>query len=98
MNLVWTENAWEEYLYWQTTDKKILQRINELIINIKSTPFEGIGKPEPLKFEFTGYWSRKINSEHRLVYKIATRNVEIKKKLSQLQELLILQCKYHYQF
>lgn len=86
MNLIWTENAWEEYLYWQTTDKKLLQRINALIKDIKRSPFEGIGKPEPLKFELAGKWSRRINDEHRLVYEVAERKVKV----------IIYQCKYHY--
>lgn len=67
MKVVFSDNAWDEYLYWQKTDKKLLNRINELIKAIKRTPFEGIGKPEPLKHALAGYWSRRINDEHRLV-------------------------------
>lgn len=84
MNVTFTENAWEDYLYWQKTDKKIVQKINELTKSIQRTPFEGIGKPEPLKFDLAGYWSRRIDREHRLVYQIVEN------------ELLIIACRYHY--
>lgn len=84
MKLIFSEIAWEDYLYWQRIDRKMLQRINELIQVISRTPFEGIGKPEPLKYSFKGYWSRRINDEHRLVYKV------------QDNAILIAQCKYHY--
>jgi len=84
MILSWAEIAWEDYLYWQKIDKKILQRINQLIKAIKRQPFEGIGDPEPLKHNWTGYWSRRINKEHRLVYKVADNT------------LYIAQCRYHY--
>ena len=84
MKVVFSYNAWDEYLYWQKTDKKLLNRINELIKAIKRTPFEGIGKPEPLKHALAGYWSRRINDEHRLVYKVEG------------DSLLIAQCKLHY--
>ncbi|MDM8559875.1 Txe/YoeB family addiction module toxin [Candidatus Parabeggiatoa sp. HSG14] len=70
MNLFFTEESWEDYLYWQTTDKKILKKINQLISAIKREPFDGIGKPEPLKHHLEGCWSRHINSEHRLVYEV----------------------------
>ena len=70
MKLVFAEKAWEDYLYWQKTDKKILKRINTLIKDITREPFEGIGKPEPLKHALSGYWSRRINDEHRIVYKV----------------------------
>ena len=70
MKLVFSENAWDDYLYWQRTDRKLLEKINTLIKEVQRTPFEGIGKPEPLKYGFPGYWSRRINSEHRMVYKI----------------------------
>lgn len=95
MNLVWTENAWEEYRYWQSVDKKLLNRINDLIKDIKRSPFHGIGKPEPLKFDLTGHWSRKIDHEHRLVYRVAAKKGEPKSK-QLIQELIILQCRYHY--
>lgn len=84
MKLVFAEKAWEDYLYWQKTDKKILNRINTLIKEIKREPFEGIGKPEPLKHALSGYWSRRINDEHRIVYKI------------QQDSILLAQLKYHY--
>ena len=84
MKLIFSETAWEDYVYWQKTDKKVLNRTNELIKTIMRTPFEGIGKPEPLKHGFAGYWSRRINDEHRIVYKI------------QDDSLLIAQCRYHY--
>ncbi len=84
MKIIFSEHAWDEYLYWQKTDKKLLNRINELIKAIIRTPFEGIGKPEPLKHTLAGYWSRRINDEHRLVYKVEG------------DSLLIAQCKMHY--
>ncbi len=84
MKLVFAENAWDDYLYWQKTDKTILKRINSLIKDIARDPFEGIGKPEPLKHALSGYWSRRINEEHRIVYKI------------QEASLFIAQLRYHY--
>ena len=84
MKLVFAENAWDDYLYWQKTDKTILKRINSLIKDIARDPFEGIGKPEPLKHALSGYWSRRINEEHRIVYKI------------QEDSLFIAQLRYHY--
>lgn len=84
MKLVFAETAWEDYLYWQANDKKILKRINELIKAIKREPFAGIGDPEPLKFNWSGFWSRRINLEHRLVYTVENDSI------------LIAQCRYHY--
>ncbi len=84
MKLSWAEKAWEDYLYWQATDKKLLKRINALIKDIKRRPFEGLGGPEPLRHNWTGYWSRRINREHRFIYKVKN------------DELLIAQCRYHY--
>ena len=84
MNLVFATNAWEDYIYWQQTDKKILKRINLLIKDIKREPFKGIGEPEPLKYNWSCYWSRRITLEHRLVYKVTDNSV------------LIAQCRYHY--
>ena len=84
MKLTFSSKAWDSYLYWQTTDKKILKRINTLIKDIKRSPYEGIGKPEPLKHSLLGYWSRRINDEHRIVYKYHN------------DELLIAQLRYHY--
>lgn len=84
MELVWQTTAWEDYLYWQQTDKKVLLRINELIKDTLRSPFKGIGKPEPLKGNYAGCWSRRITDEHRLVYKIKDGRLHI------------LQCRYHY--
>jgi toxin YoeB len=84
VKLIFAEKAWEDYLYWQKTDKKMLKRINTLIKDIKREPFEGIGKPEPLKHALSGYWSRRINDEHRIVYKINQESI------------LIAQLRYHY--
>jgi toxin YoeB len=84
MHIIFTKSAWEDYLYWQNTDKKILKRINELIKDIIHSPTKGLGKPEPLKFSLSGYWSRRIDDEHRLVYKVENNT------------LYLIQCKYHY--
>ena len=84
MRIVFSKNSWEDYLSWQTEDKKMLKKINELIKDIQRTPFTGIGKPEPLKFDLTGLWSRRIDREHRLVYQVIG------------DELLIYSCRYHY--
>ncbi len=84
MILSWADTAWEDYLYWQRTDKRILKRINNLIKDIDREPFDGLGNPEPLKHNWSGYWSRRIDREHRLVYK-ATNN-----------SIIIVQCRYHY--
>jgi len=84
MRLIWSSICWNDYLYWQKVDKKIVKRINELIKSSIRTPFEGIGKPEALKGDLQGYWSRRITSEHRLVYKYKET------------ELLIASCRYHY--
>lgn len=70
MNLVFAPQAWEDYLYWQETDRKTLARIHQLIKDILRSPYVGIGKPEPLKHTFRGYWSRRIDSEHRIVYRV----------------------------
>ena len=77
MMLIFSDQAWEDYLYWQKTDKKLLERINTLIKDTSRSPFEGIGKPEPLKNALSGYWSRRINDEHRIVYKISDGSVFI---------------------
>ncbi len=84
MRLIFSDQAWDDYLYWQKTDKKLLQRINGLIQEITRTPFEGTGKPEPLKHALSGYWSRRINDEHRIVYKVSDG------------DMLIAQLRYHY--
>lgn len=67
---MFSEHAWDDYLYWRKTDRAVLERINKLILEIQRSPFEGIGKPEPLKHALSGYWSRRINDEHRIVYKV----------------------------
>lgn len=84
MKLLWAQEAWEDYLYWQQTDKSTLKKINSLIKEIMRTPFEGSGKPEPLKHNLAGFWSRRITQEHRLVYAIADDEVQI------------ASCRYHY--
>jgi len=84
MNIIFSSNAWEDYLYWQKTNKKFLKRINLIIRDITRTPFEGIGKPEALKHNLSGYWSRRINDEHRIVYRVDDNNI------------YIAQCRYHY--
>jgi toxin YoeB len=70
MNLVFAPQAWGDYLYWQATDKKVIRRINELLKDTIRSPFDGVGKPEPLKHAYSGYWSRRIDSEHRFVYRV----------------------------
>ena len=81
---IFSENAWQDYLYWQKTDRKTLKRINLLIREIQRSPFEGIGKPEPLKHALSGYWSRRIDNEHRITYRVES------------DSLLIAQLRYHY--
>ncbi|WP_284576300.1 Txe/YoeB family addiction module toxin [Streptomyces sp. 2P-4] len=84
MKVVFSGRAWEQYTYWATADPKILKRINRLIGEIRRTPFEGTGKPEPLKENLSGWWSRRITDEHRLVYRIQDQAVEV------------AQVRYHY--
>jgi toxin YoeB len=84
MKLVFAAQAWEDYLHWQATDRKLLQRIDALTKEASRTPFEGTGKPEPLRHVLSGYWSRRINEEHRMVYKLDG------------DSLLIAQLRYHY--
>jgi toxin YoeB len=84
VKLVWDELAWDDYLYWQRQDRKVLRRINQLIADIQRNGNAGIGKPEPLKHGFRGYWSRRITAEHRLVYKVVD------------DEIRIAQCRLHY--
>jgi toxin YoeB len=84
MKFVFVEESWEDYLYWQKTDKKLLSKINELLKDISRNPFSGKGKPEPLKFKYQGYWSRRIDGEHRLIYKVRE------------DEILIVKCRFHY--
>ncbi|MEO5912311.1 MAG: Txe/YoeB family addiction module toxin [Pelobium sp.] len=84
MKIIFVPNAWEDYLYWQSADKTILKKINALIKEIERNPYLGAGKPEPLKHNLKGWWSRRINLEHRLVYKIENDSI------------IIVQCRYHY--
>ena len=84
MKITFSKNSWEDYISWQKEEKKILKRINQLIKDIQRTPFHGIGNPEPLKYDLSGFWSRRIDREHRLVYQVFN------------QEILIYSCKYHY--
>lgn len=96
MKLCWTEISWTEYLDWQITDVKKFQRINELIKDIKRSPFQGVGKPEPLKFDLIGKWSRRIDEVHRLVYDVKGKKENANNKIIDNQILTIYQCKYHY--
>ncbi len=84
MKITFSKNSWEDYVSWQKEDKKILKRINQLIRDIQRTPFQEMGNPEPLKYDLAGFWSRRIDREHRLVYQVID------------QEILIYSCKYHY--
>ena len=84
MKYIFVDESWEDYVFWQQTDKKKLKRINDLLNDISRNPFDGIGKPEPLKFQYAGFWSRRIDEEHRLIYQF--RDVEI----------LIVKCRFHY--
>ena len=84
MKLIFGEQSWSDYLYWQSTDKRILKKINALLQDIKRNPFEGLGKPEPLKHEMAGTWSRRITQEHRLVYEVFEESI------------LVVSCRYHY--
>lgn len=84
MNKVWTDEAWEDYIYWQTQDKKTLRRINQLLLDIDRNGYEGIGKPEPLKHDYQGFWSRRIDEVNRLIYRIESGQIEI------------AQCRAHY--
>jgi toxin YoeB len=84
MRYVFVDESWEDYVYWPGTDKKIVHRINELLKDISRNPFSGIGKPEPLKNKYKGFWSRRINEEHTLIYQVRDN------------EILIAKCRYHY--
>jgi len=84
MRLVFVDDSWDDYLYWQKNDKKILKRINDLLKDISRNPYDGIGKPEALKHSFKGYWSRRIDEEHRLIYMVKD------------DEIIIVKCRYHY--
>jgi toxin YoeB len=84
MEVLFVDEAWEDYLYWQKHDKKMLRKINNLLKEIDRDPFKGTGSPEPLKHNLSGYWSRRINIEHRLVYRVVNRQIRV------------IQCRYHY--
>ncbi|WP_144965973.1 Txe/YoeB family addiction module toxin [Pseudomonas sp. DE0010] len=84
MKLIWSEQAWDDYLYWQDADRRMVKKINELIKETRRTPFEGKGKPEPLRHNLAGFWSRRITAEHRFVYSVTD------------EALLIAACRYHY--
>lgn len=84
MNKFFTDESWADYIFWQENDKRFIKRINELIKEIERTPFTGIGKPEPLKHHLSGYWSRRINEEHRIIYRVEE------------DRMIILSCRYHY--
>lgn len=85
MKLIFQENGWEDYLYWQSADRQRLKKINALLRECLRTPFQGTGKPEPLKGEFSGWWSRRIDQEHRLIYRVIDNGLEV------------AQCRYHYE-
>lgn len=84
MRYIFVDESWEDYLYWQKTNKKLLKRVNDLLKNISRNPHAGNGKPEPLKYKYKGFWSRRINDEHRLIYKVKGDDV------------LIAKCRFHY--
>ncbi|MCX6276660.1 MAG: Txe/YoeB family addiction module toxin [Bacteroidetes bacterium] len=84
MRIIFSQNSWEDYVSWQSEDKNMLRKINGLIKDIQRTPYKGLGKPEPLKYDLAGFWSRRIEREHRLVYQVIG------------SEILIYSCRYHY--
>ncbi len=84
MKLIFVDESWEDYLYWQKTDRNILERINNLVKDISRNPYSGLGKPEPLKYKYQGFWSRRITEEHRLIYRIVDNEIHIAK------------CRFHY--
>ena len=84
MKFIFADESWEDYLYWQKTSKKTLEKINVLLKDISRNPFSGIGKPEPLKHKYQGFWSRRINEEHRLIYRVKDNEIHIAK------------CRFHY--
>ncbi len=84
MKILWEKNAWEDYQFWIENDKKVFRKINDLIKECQRTPFEGTGKPEPLRLNLSGFWSRRISGEHRLIYKVEN------------DVLTIIQCRFHY--
>ncbi len=84
MKYVFVDESWEDYLYWQKIDKKMLKRINLILKDISRRPYDGIGKPEPLKHNYRGFWSRRIDEEHRLIYQVVD------------DEIRIIKCRFHY--
>ena len=84
MKYIFVDESWEDYLYWQKTNKKYVKKINDLLKAISREPYSGLGKPEPLKYNYQGYWSRRIDGEHRLIYKVKD------------EEILIAKCRFHY--
>jgi len=84
MKYIFTEESWEDYIYWQRTDRRMVQRINALLKDIARAPFRGLGKPEPLKYKYRGFWSRRIDGEHRLIYQVKE------------EEIRIAKCRFHY--
>lgn len=84
MRIIFSKNSWEDYISWQSEDKKMLKKANDLIKDIQRSPHEGLGKPEPLKYDLAGFWSRRIDREHRLVYQVIG------------DDILIYSCRYHY--
>jgi toxin YoeB len=84
MKLIFVDESWEDYLYWQKTDRKNLDRINKLVKDISRNPYTGLGKPEPLKYKYQGYWSRRITEEHRLIHRVVNDEIHIAK------------CRFHY--
>lgn len=88
MRLLWSREAWEDYLYWHASDRAVLDKINALLEDIRRTPFKGLGKPEPLRGNLSGWWSRRITGDHRLVYRVEGKGAE--------RRVEIIQCRYHY--
>ena len=84
MKIIFVDESWEDYLYWQKTDRKILERINNLVKDISRNPYKDLGKPEPLKYKYQGFWSRRITEEHRLIYRVVNDEIQIAK------------CRFHY--
>jgi toxin YoeB len=84
MQFIFVDESWEDYLYWQKTDKVKLKKINDIIKDIARNPFSGIGKPEPLKHKYSGFWSRRIDNEHRIIYKVEN------------DKIYIVKCRFHY--
>jgi toxin YoeB len=85
MKYIFVDESWEDYLYWQKNNKRMLNKINQLLKDISPTPFSGLGKPEPLKYKYQGFWSRRIDDEHRLIYRVTNDEIHIAK------------CRFHYE-